>query len=162
MIPNSPFLLLLVTVYLCCPPPNSIPHTFYACRCPEKNTILGVRRMVEEVATALLDASRRMSMTSSTDRDVISMTSMKQTFCAVLVAGAFLTPGSGMGKKSGSGSGLKNPDHISESLETNFLGLNYFNSLMRIRDPGWKKMWVRDPGWKKFGSEINIPAPQHC
>jgi hypothetical protein len=86
--------------------------------------------MVEEVATALLDASRRMSMTSSTDRDVISMTSMKQTFCAVLVAsvadpdqgsGAFLTPGSGMGKKSGSGSGLNNPDHISESLETIFL-----------------------------------------
>jgi hypothetical protein len=28
---------------------------------------------------------------------------------------AFLTPGSGMGKKSGSGSGMNNPDHISES-----------------------------------------------
>jgi hypothetical protein len=40
-------------------------------------------------------------------------------------------PESGMGKKS--------PDHISESLETIFLGLKYFNSLMRIRDPGWKK-----------------------
>ncbi len=33
---------------------------------------------------------------------------------------AFLTPGSGMGKKSGSGSGMNNPDHISESLETMF------------------------------------------
>jgi hypothetical protein len=33
---------------------------------------------------------------------------------------AFLTPGSGMGKKSGSGSGMNNPDHISESLETIF------------------------------------------
>ncbi len=32
--------------------------------------------------------------------------------------GAFLTPGFGMGKKSGSGSGMTNPDHISESLET--------------------------------------------
>jgi hypothetical protein len=32
-------------------------------------------------------------------------------------SGAFLTPGSGMGKKSGSGSGINNPDHISESLE---------------------------------------------
>ncbi len=30
---------------------------------------------------------------------------------------AFLTPGSGVGKKSGSGSGMNNPDHISESLE---------------------------------------------
>ncbi len=34
-------------------------------------------------------------------------------------SGAFLIPGSGMGKKSGSGSGINNPDHISESLETN-------------------------------------------
>jgi hypothetical protein len=33
---------------------------------------------------------------------------------------AFLTPGSGMGKKSGSGSGRNNPDHISESLKTIF------------------------------------------
>ncbi len=35
-------------------------------------------------------------------------------------SGAFLTrdPGSAMGKKSGSGSGMNNPDYISESLET--------------------------------------------
>jgi hypothetical protein len=38
-----------------------------------------------------------------------------------------------MGKKSGSGSGLRHPDHISESLET-IVGLKYLNSLMRIRD----------------------------
>ncbi len=51
-------------------------------------------------------------------------------------SGAFLTPGSGIrdGLKSGSGSGMNNPDHISESLGTIF-GLNYLNSLMRIRDP---------------------------
>jgi hypothetical protein len=30
-------------------------------------------------------------------------------------------------------------------------GLNYFNSLM----------WIRDKGWKKFGSGINIPNSQH-
>jgi hypothetical protein len=37
-------------------------------------------------------------------------------------SGAFLTPGSGMvGKKSGPGSGMNHPDHISESLETIFL-----------------------------------------
>jgi hypothetical protein len=48
--------------------------------------------------------------------------------------GAFLTPGSGMGKKSGSGSGMNNPDHISECLETIFFGLKYLNSFMRIRD----------------------------
>jgi hypothetical protein len=39
-------------------------------------------------------------------------------------SGAFLTldPGSGMGKKSGSGSVMNNPDHISYSLETIFWG----------------------------------------
>jgi hypothetical protein len=56
-------------------------------------------------------------------------------------------------KKSGSGSGMNNPNHISESIETIFwLKILYLNSLMRIRDPGWKK----------FGSGINIPDPQHC
>ncbi len=37
-------------------------------------------------------------------------------------SGAFLTPGSGIGKtkKSSSGSGMLIPDHISESLETIF------------------------------------------
>jgi hypothetical protein len=45
-----------------------------------------------------------------------------------------LDPGSG-DKKSGYGSGINNPDHISESLETIF-GFKYFNSLMRIRDQG--------------------------
>jgi hypothetical protein len=51
-------------------------------------------------------------------------------------SGAFLTPdpGSGMmGKKSGSGSGMINPDHISQSLETIFwVGiLKFFDA-----DPG--------------------------
>jgi hypothetical protein len=55
-----------------------------------------------------------------------------------------------MVKKAGSGSGMNNPGHISESLETTF-GLKYLNSFMRIRDPGWKK----------FGSGMNIPDPQH-
>ncbi len=36
-------------------------------------------------------------------------------------------------KKSVSGSGMKNPDHISESLET-FFWVKILNSLMRIRD----------------------------
>jgi hypothetical protein len=72
--------------------------------------------------------------------------------------GAFLTPASGMGKKSGSGSWMNNPDHISDSLETIFWGLKYLNSLIQIRDPGWKS----DPVWKKFVSGINIPDPQDC
>jgi hypothetical protein len=38
-----------------------------------------------------------------------------------LGSGAFSTPGSGMDKKSGSGSGMNNPDHISKRLN-NFSG----------------------------------------
>ncbi len=59
-------------------------------------------------------------------------------------SGAFLTPGSWMGEKSDSGSGMNNPNHISESLETIF----------------WVKIlkfFHADPGWKKIGSGINIP-----
>jgi hypothetical protein len=33
-----------------------------------------------------------------------------------------LDPGSGMGKKSESGSGMNNPEHISENLKNYFLG----------------------------------------
>jgi hypothetical protein len=71
-----------------------------------------------------------------------------------------------MGRKSASGSGMNNPDHIFYSLETIFfvfLGLKYLNSLMRIRDPEWRQFGsgIRDPGWKKVGSGINIPDPQH-
>jgi hypothetical protein len=62
--------------------------------------------------------------------------------------GAFLTPGSGIGKKSRSGSGLKILDHILE-LRNHFFGLKDLNFLMRIRDG------------KKVGSGMFIPDPQH-
>jgi hypothetical protein len=48
-----------------------------------------------------------------------------------------------MGKKSGSGSGMNNPDHISESLET--IGLKYVLNFLEA-DPGSRI--------KKFGSGI--------
>jgi hypothetical protein len=55
-----------------------------------------------------------------------------------------------MGKKSRSGSEMNNPDHISESLQTIFLGdLKYLNSLTRIRDRDGKNS---DPE----------SDPQHC
>jgi hypothetical protein len=61
-----------------------------------------------------------------------------------------------MDKKSGSG--MNNPDHISESLKNNFCVkiLKFF--LMWIRDPGCKKF---GSGMEKVGSGINIPDPQH-
>jgi hypothetical protein len=41
-------------------------------------------------------------------------------------SGAFLTPGSGMGEKSGSGSAMYKPDYISWSLETNWVKILKF------------------------------------
>ncbi len=60
-----------------------------------------------------------------------------------------LDPGSGMGKKSRSESGIIILDHISESLET-FSWVKFLNSLLRIRirDPESFWPWFRDPGLK--------------
>jgi hypothetical protein len=64
------------------------------------------------------------------------------------------------------GSGMNNPDHIFLELRNHFfdfLGLKYLNSLMRIRDPGWRQFGsgIRDGKKSDPGSGINIPDPQH-
>ncbi len=78
-----------------------------------------------------------------------------------------LDPESGMGKKSGSGSGIRDeqPRSYFRELRNNFLGLKNLNS---DADPGsgMEKVRIRDgkssdPGWKKFGYGINIPEPHH-
>jgi hypothetical protein len=64
-----------------------------------------------------------------------------------------------MGKKSGSGSGMNNPDHMYFlELRNHFFGLKYLNSFET--DPGWKKFGsgIRNEGWKKVGPGINIPS----
>jgi hypothetical protein len=55
-------------------------------------------------------------------------------------SGAFLIPGSGIGKKSGSESGINNLDHISESSPGSGL------EKIRIRDPV-KTSWIRNIGF---------------
>jgi hypothetical protein len=71
-----------------------------------------------------------------------------------------------MGKKSGSGIRIQDerPGSYFRELKKQFLGLKYLNSLMRIRDPGWKQFGsgIRDGKKSDPGSEINIPDPQHC
>ncbi len=66
-------------------------------------------------------------------------------------------------KKTGFGSGMKNPDYIFRELRNQRFGLKYLNYFMRIRDgknvdagSGMETIRMRDPGWK------NIPDPQHC
>jgi hypothetical protein len=74
-----------------------------------------------------------------------------------------------MGKKSGSGSGIRDeqPESYFLELRNHFLGLNYLNSFMRIRDPVWKKFGsgmeksrIRDPGSRirDPGSGIQDPG----
>ncbi len=55
-------------------------------------------------------------------------------------------------------SGMNIPDHITESLETKFLGNKFFDA-----DPGSGIFLNLDPGsgMEKFGSELHIPDPQH-
>jgi hypothetical protein len=65
--------------------------------------------------------------------------------CSVAVpgSGALLTSGSGMGKNQDPGSGMNNPDHISESLKTFFWVkiLKFFDA-----DPGsgMDRIQIRD------------------
>ncbi len=61
-----------------------------------------------------------------------------------------LDPGSGMGKNMDPDPGWTSQIIIPRAQKP-FFGLKYLNSLMGIRDPGWKK----------FGSGISIPDPQH-
>jgi hypothetical protein len=56
-------------------------------------------------------------------------------------SGAFLTPGSGMGKKPRSGINI--PNHISKSLETIFW-VKIFKFLYAEADPGTFWPWIRD------------------
>jgi hypothetical protein len=69
--------------------------------------------------------------------------------------GVFLTAGSGMDKKSGSGSEMNNQVWVKI--------LKFFDA-----DPGSEMETIRirdgkksDPGWKKVRNGINIPDPQH-
>jgi hypothetical protein len=69
-----------------------------------------------------------------------------------------------MGRKSASGSGMNNPDHIFKSWETIFF-IFWGVKILKIfdEDPGsgMETVRIQDPGWKKVGSGINIPDPQH-
>jgi hypothetical protein len=66
-----------------------------------------------------------------------------------------------MGKNSGSGSGMNNPDHIFESSETIFWVkiLKFFDA---DPGPGWENFdfGIRDGKNSDPGSGINIPDPQ--
>jgi hypothetical protein len=68
-----------------------------------------------------------------------------------------------MGRKSASGSGIhdEQPGSYFLELRNHFFGLKYLNSLMRIRDPGWRQFGSGIGKKSDLGSGINIPDPQH-
>ncbi len=73
-----------------------------------------------------------------------------------------MTPGSGMGRKLASGSGMNNPDHIFLSLETIFfcfLGVKILKFFDEDPGSGMETVRIRDPGWKKVGSGIRDKHP---
>ncbi len=77
-----------------------------------------------------------------------------------------LDPGSGMGKKSGSGFGIRDEQPGSYFLELrnhfcSFFWVKILKSFDADLGSGMGKIRIRDPGWKKVGSGINIPDPQH-
>jgi hypothetical protein len=70
-----------------------------------------------------------------------------------------------MGKKSGSGSGIRDeqPGSYFLELRNHFVRVKILNSLMRIRDPGWKnsglgsgmeKSRIRD--WEKYPGSATL------
>jgi hypothetical protein len=74
-------------------------------------------------------------------------------------------PGSGMGRKSASGSGIRDeqPGSYFLELRNHFFGFFGVEILKFFEDPvsGMESVRIRELGWKKVGSGINIPDPQH-
>ncbi len=62
-----------------------------------------------------------------------------------------------MVKESGSGSGMDNQDHISESFEKQIFWVKILKFFDADRGSGMGKN--SDPGWKKFGSGIRDQHP---
>jgi hypothetical protein len=133
-----------------------------------KTSFSQTKKQIEEVGTAfLLELGRHYEIWPHSKPQIfLGHKYFYRAFCSVAdpdpESGAFLNPGSGMGRKSASGSRMNNPNHIFYSLETIFLvvlGLKYLSFLMRIQDPGWRQI---GSGMEKVGSGINIPDPQHC
>jgi hypothetical protein len=62
-----------------------------------------------------------------------------------------------MGRKSASGSGIRDPYFL--ELRNHFFRLKYLNSLMRIRDPGWRQFGSGIRDWKKVGYGIRDKYP---
>jgi hypothetical protein len=80
--------------------------------------------------------------------------------------GYLFDPGIRDGRKSASGSGIRDEQPGSYFLEliSHFFAFLGVKILKFCEDPGsgMETVRIRDPGWKKVGSGINIPDPQHC
>ncbi len=136
-----------------------------------KTSFSQTKKQIEEVGMAfLLELGRHYEIRPHSKPQVfLGHKYFYRLFCSVADpdpgSGAFLTPGSRMGRKSASGSRMNNPNHIFYSLETTFFGcfgvkiLKFFDA-----DPGSGMETDRIPDGK---SRIRDPGstsrtPQHC
>jgi hypothetical protein len=81
-------------------------------------------------------------------------------------SGAFLTPGSGVGRKSAFGSGIRDEQPVSYFLELRnhilvFLGLKKLKFFDADPGSGMETVRIRDGKKSDPGSGINIPDPQN-
>jgi len=74
-----------------------------------------------------------------------------------LFRGSVADPGSRDGRKSASGSRIRDEQPGSYFLELR----NFFFAFFGVWGSGMETVRIRDPRWKKVGSGINIPDPQH-
>ncbi len=76
----------------------------------------------------------------------------------------FLPLDPGWVKKSGSGSGMNNPDHISKNLETIlWVKILYLLKIFYVDpDPGSGIFLTLDPGREKIQIRDKHPGSQHC
>jgi hypothetical protein len=100
--------------------------------------------------------SRDITYTPATNRSACVRYTREQSV-ADPGSGAFLTPGSGMGKNIKIRIRYVQPGSYFRELATaTIFGVKNTYSLMRIRN-----IFVPGSGMEKFGSGINIPDPQH-
>jgi hypothetical protein len=66
-----------------------------------------------------------------------------------------------MGKKSGSGFGIRDEQPGSYFLELRNCFFRFKIFKFFDAGSGTETIRIRDPGWEKVGSGINIPDPQH-
>jgi hypothetical protein len=144
----------------------SLKHVVYSYQ-PQPNSrlffLLAATCQTQPFFPSILSVGWYLYQSSPNSSPVFLLASgVERSFCSPIISvadpdpgsGTFLTPGSGMGKKSRSGSGMDIQDHISESLKTIFWVkiLNFFDA-----DPESFWPWIQDGNSDKRPRSATLP-----